>query len=1499
MAGGGRGAAAQPFELADEQYQAPFAFGNSQLHYQNSESDHTPSSVSSSYFDDAELRTAQEWARQEGQLSSSTPAAIQNRRRRRDSQYGSYEDPNSVFDGPVAEFVPSSVSSMHRVMARPSFSEYSERRRRHQCGGSRSRRASGISFAQSFRDLSPERGSSRPASIISFRKHSYGRDGHRGRAQEGKSSIIGSLLGNLRDEPRYDDEDIPDEGEGVGADGSEHWSYGDDDDFESTSSPESDRSSTSSMRMRSQTGRMLPMFGDLGEGYDAHQFLGGEDNGSEAPFHDPALVDKPHHLQDYPDAVPLLEESDAAVDDDPRTSVWLDPTCRSKQQIYLADEDTLIHVSGYQTQYTRMGLYVILCVLSFGIVPLVFRWLPRLKLRHLYQEVNFEDAEFVVVENQWGDMSIEEYTKMPFARPMRVVFPPSMVEPPSTYAQSQRPAREEAETSEELIDPVLFTYRYMRFVLHPPSGRFRMIKDWRDPAWSNIVNLGAGTTADTHRDRLAIFGPNQIDIMAKSSWALLVDEVLHPFYMFQIVSIILWMLDDYYYYAFCIAAISIGSIMSTLIETHRTVTRMREMNRFVCTVKVLRNGAWIELDSSDLVPGDVYDAADQSLTVVPADSVLLSGDAIINESMLTGESVPISKAPLTPPDVSQLQQTRTEVSVSLARHFLYAGTKIIRIRAAATGSASDEVCAKALVVGTGFNTTKGALVRSMLFPKPMGFKFYRDSFRFIGFLACIAGAGFLVNTVNFIELGISWRTLLLRVLDLITVVVPPALPATMSIGTAFAIVRLRNKDVFCTSPMRVNIGGKVNVTCFDKTGTLTEDGLDVLGARTVDPETMQFSELHQTSDEIPSAGRTNLALIHALSTCHSLKVVGGEIIGDPLDVKMFEYTNWTLDEGDHDHNAGRAGATDTPALVQTIVRPPGSQSEAPEDVEFGVIRQFEFVSALRRMSVIVKRLHSDSMELFVKGAPESLIDICARETLPNDYDDLLSYYTRHGYRVIACAGKSIPGMTWVEAQRMTRAVAESGLEFLGLIVFENKIKAGTVPAITTLRNAHIVCKMVTGDNPRTAISVARECGLVDQSTSMYLPSFEAGSPEYPEDVVLRWTNTDDEEMRLNPDTLKPLVPMHPDPTDMGARDYELVVSGDVFRWMMDYAPIELVRRMLIKGTVFARMSPDEKHELVDKLQELGYTVGMCGDGANDCGALKAADMGISLSEAEASVAAPFTSTRPDISCVIEVLREGRAALVTSFSCFKYMALYSLIQFTSISLLYSLASSLGDFQFLYIDLFIILPVAVAMARTLPYPKLSPKRPTANLMSKKVLISMLGQVVICAVTQCFTFWLVRSQDWYEPPKINPNMLNVVNYENTSLFLVSSFQYITVAAVFSVGPPYRMPIYTNPMLLTSLLSLSCVSLYVLFVQSGYLYNLFDLVHLPTSFHWKLFSIVAVNTVLCFVFESYLSGPTLRLVKVMTRVLYRSSKHDRNRKHDKKAYKAIISSLNDPAVA
>jgi len=70
-------------------------------------------------------------------------------------------------------------------------------------------------------------------------------------------------------------------------------------------------------------------------------------------------------------------------------------------------------------------------------------------------------------------------------------------------------------------------------------------------------------------------------------------------------------------------------------------------------------------------------------------------------------------------------------------------------------------------------------------------------------------------------------------LDLITITVPPALPTCLSIGISFALARLSKKRIYCISPNRVIVAGKITIMCFDKTGTLTEDGLDLYGVRPV------------------------------------------------------------------------------------------------------------------------------------------------------------------------------------------------------------------------------------------------------------------------------------------------------------------------------------------------------------------------------------------------------------------------------------------------------------------------------------------------------------------------------------------------------------------------------------------------------------------------------------------------------------------------------------------
>jgi cation-transporting ATPase 13A2 len=357
--------------------------------------------------------------------------------------------------------------------------------------------------------------------------------------------------------------------------------------------------------------------------------------------------------------------------------------------------------------------------------------------------------------------------------------------------------------------------------------------------------------------------------------------------------------------------------------------RLKEISRFECDVRVLRNGFWRYVASGDLVPGDIYEISDPNLGQFPADSLLLAGDCIVNESMLTGESVPVSKTPATDESIHHLDLTASTMMPEIARHFLFCGTKIIRVRRPQEDP-NQEAVALAMVVRTGFNTTKGSLVRSMLFPKPSGFKFYRDSFRYISVMGGVALLGFVASFVNFIRLRLAWHLIIVRALDLITIVVPPALPATLTIGINFALSRLKQKQIFCISPQRVNVAGKIDIMCFDKTGTLTEEGLDVLGVRVVSRENNRFSEIvsdphmlvpHQNyGQDAPDDIDTRKAALYTMATCHSLRSVDGELVGDPLDLKMFEFTRWSYEEGNH--GGGNVNEDDQGTLQPSVARPP-------------------------------------------------------------------------------------------------------------------------------------------------------------------------------------------------------------------------------------------------------------------------------------------------------------------------------------------------------------------------------------------------------------------------------------------------------------------------------------------------------------------------------------------------------------------------------------------------
>ena len=502
------------------------------------------------------------------------------------------------------------------------------------------------------------------------------------------------------------------------------------------------------------------------------------------------------------------------------------------------------------------------------------------------------------------------------------------------------------------------------------------------------------------------------------------------------------------------------------------------------------------------------------------------------------------------------------------------------------------------------------------------------------------------------------------------------------------------------------------------------------------------------------------------------------------------------------------------------------------------------------MSVITRALGDNHFHVFTKGAPEKLEELCLPNSLPTDFHAKLKQLTLKGFRVIGLAHKRLPSeINWLKVQKMKRDQAEKDLIFIGFLIMQNTLKPQTTPVIKELLNADIRTVMVTGDNLLTAISVARDCQMVGESEKVLIVDATFDEDNETSPATLKLLNTEDSPTYSTGDQVS---------LESGTgQKYHFAVSGKSWAVLKLHFP-HLVSKIIQRGTIFARMSPDQKAQLVEEYQAIDYIVSMCGDGANDCGALKAAHVGISLSEAEASVAAPFTSQIADISCVPAVIKEGRCALVTSFGVFRYMALYSMVQFISVLILYSLQTNLGDFQFFYIDLFITAVVAVFMGQTKAFEKLVKQRPSGSLVSGPNLVSLFLQILLSLGIQVGVYLYLTTIDWFVPvnPK-GPNDEIVLCWETTSIFCVSAFQYLVLAVIFSKGRPYRQPFYTNVFFTLSVFVLGAMTLLLTLYPGSFLAGFLELMFDPQNptkhfaYRLKLVGWIVLNILLCVFIE------------------------------------------------
>lgn len=383
-------------------------------------------------------------------------------------------------------------------------------------------------------------------------------------------------------------------------------------------------------------------------------------------------------------------------------------------QAYDEEEDTTYIETALLLTENRVKQWLLvplLSILTLFVFPIFLYWRKEMRSRWLYtRATSIIASTHMYIEGRDGNQEIVKVRDF--------------------TSQSSR-LLVEAQRADPAINGLstFFTYRFINFEWRPQNNRFEPVRfDCQLPydelrrKYTDSSRLGNESLRELLRMK---FGPCEIDVPKKSVTGILISEVLNPFYIFQIFSVVLWMWDHYYYYASCIMIISTASVILSLYETTKNHNEIRRLACYNCQVRIKgKHGPSNKVDSSELVPGDVIVVPENAS--LPCDLVLLTGTAIMNESMLTGESLPVIKSSL--PNLSSEIYT----DKGAEKHTLFGGTIVVM-----TKPVGGDQC-WAMVKNTGFLTTKGSLIRDILYPKEIKFKFYSDGFKFVGIMAILA-----------------------------------------------------------------------------------------------------------------------------------------------------------------------------------------------------------------------------------------------------------------------------------------------------------------------------------------------------------------------------------------------------------------------------------------------------------------------------------------------------------------------------------------------------------------------------------------------------------------------------------------------------------------------------------------------------------------------------------------------------------------------------------------
>jgi len=648
-----------------------------------------------------------------------------------------------------------------------------------------------------------------------------------------------------------------------------------------------------------------------------------------------------------------------------------------------------------------------------------------------------------------------------------------------------------------------------------------------------------GLDPDEAARRAAASGPNRLpETRGPGRLALFAAQFRSPLVALLAASLAALLAMGELVDAAAIAAILVLNAALGYAQERRAADELAALRRMSApNARVRRGGADAVVPAADVVPGDVVivEAGDR----VPADLRLFRSAGFRTvEASLTGESEPVDK------DAESVAPAAAPVADR--RGMAWMGT----IAVAGT--------AEGVVVATGARAEFGRIAALVQDAETPATPLQTRLAAFGRTLAVACGIVLVVVFALGVARGVPVVEMVLAAVSLAVAAVPEGLPAVVTIALAHGVSRMAERHALIRRLPAVETLGCATVICADKTGTLTVGEMTLRTVASLDFEATVEGEGYRAVGAIRGDLDAVRRVLRAAAACSTARVVEKDgapaVAGDPT-------------EGAIVVAAAKAGID-----VERMDR----ESPAVGGVPFDAAR--------RRMSVV--RDERGTLRAYVKGAAEAVVPRCASiaaagRVVPFDDDArrrlvaLNEELAARGLRVLAVADRDVASAA---------ASSDADLTLLGLVGIVDPPRPSARAAVAACAAAGLRTVMITGDQPATALAIARQIGIArDADELMTGPDLDATSDE----------------------ALKDRVPT---------------------------------------VAVYARVSPEHKLRIVKAWRARGDVVAMTGDGVNDAPALKAADIGVAMGRGGTDVAKEASAmvvTDDDFASIVSAVEEGR------------------------------------------------------------------------------------------------------------------------------------------------------------------------------------------------------------------------------------------------------------------